>query len=452
MTKIINSKSWQQRNLVMNEWIDKQIEDFFEYTTAGDWGIEPSLNDATAIIGTANFRNDGKIDFGNTAFRKIEKSRLEKRQINKGDILFEKSGGSTDQLAGRVVYCDIDFGGTCSNFVEVAKVKRAFDSRFIFYLLFYLYRTGRVAKYQQQTTGIINFKLNEYKKERVKLPESKLEQSAIAQVLLNIDEGIEQTEKLIAKQQRIKRGLLQDLLTKGIDEYGAIRSEATHEFKDSPLGRIPKEWEVCTFERITESAIDGPFGSNLKTEHYVSEPEVRVVRLQNIGEGFFDNTDKVYVSREHAHKLKRHQIVSGDIIVASMGDVNHPIARACLYPSDVQAGIVKADCFRVRLKKHLALNAYAKYVLNCPATREDINILGQGVTRDRINLTKLMQVRLRIPPVNEQEQIVQTLDSAQREIEQGESTQEILRRIKTGLMQDLLTGKVRVGSELTNQS
>ena len=68
------------------------------------------------------------------------------------------------------------------------------------------------------------------------------EQAKIAEVLSTVDRAIEQAEALIAKQQRIKTGLTQDLLTRGIDEHGNIRSEKTHEFKDSPLGRIPVEW------------------------------------------------------------------------------------------------------------------------------------------------------------------------------------------------------------------
>ena len=59
-----------------------------------------------------------------------------------------------------------------------------------------------------------------------------------------MDRAIEQTEALIAKQQRIKTGLMQDLLTRGIDEHGNLRSESTHKFKDSPLGRDSVEWDV----------------------------------------------------------------------------------------------------------------------------------------------------------------------------------------------------------------
>ena len=61
-----------------------------------------------------------------------------------------------------------------------------------------------------------------------------------------VDRAIEQTKALISKQQRIKTGLMQDLLTRGIDEGGNLRSEQNHKFKDSPLGRIPVEWESAS--------------------------------------------------------------------------------------------------------------------------------------------------------------------------------------------------------------
>ena len=101
------------------------------------------------------------------------------------------------------------------------------------------------------------------------LPSAIEEQTKIAEVLSTIDTAIEQTEALIAKQQRIKTGLMQDLLTKGIDEHGNIRSEATHTFKDSPLGRIPAEWEVGGLlefaSKDRQPVLTGPFGAQLGT-------------------------------------------------------------------------------------------------------------------------------------------------------------------------------------------
>ena len=81
-------------------------------------------------------------------------------------------------------------------------------------------------------------------------PKDKAEQAKIAEVLSTVDRSIEQTEALIVKQQRIKTGLMQDLLTRGIDEHGNLRSEQTHKFKDSPLGRIPVEWDIATVDQI----------------------------------------------------------------------------------------------------------------------------------------------------------------------------------------------------------
>ena len=78
--------------------------------------------------------------------------------------------------------------------------------------------------------------LNKQKLKKIlfEYPESEREQAKIAEVLSTVDRAIEETEAFIAKQQRIKTGLMQDLLTRGIDEHGNLRSEQTHEFNDSP--------------------------------------------------------------------------------------------------------------------------------------------------------------------------------------------------------------------------
>jgi type I restriction enzyme, S subunit len=78
------------------------------------------------------------------------------------------------------------------------------------------------------------------------------EQQKIAEILETVDNAIEKTDKIIEKYKRIKQGLMQDLLTKGIDENGNIRSEKTHKFKDSPLGKIPEEWEVVRLGEICD--------------------------------------------------------------------------------------------------------------------------------------------------------------------------------------------------------
>lgn len=278
----------------------------------------------------------------------------------------------------------------------------------------------------------------------------KSEQSRMAAVLDTVDEAIAETEVMIVKLKQVRAGLLHDLLTRGLDAHDQLRDPIAHpeQFHDSPFGWIPREWEIKTLNELVASAVDGPFGSNLKTEHYVNEPGVQVVRLQNIESGWFNESDQAFVSEDHALSLQRHQVVSGDLLVASRGDENHPLARACLYPAHLPPGIVKADCFRLRMKTTMATNGFVMLFLNCPSTRRELNILGQGVTRDRVNLTTLLKLRVLRPPVEEQRQIVKIIDALDLKIRTEEALLAKLAALKSGLMSDLLTGRVRVPEEI----
>ena len=295
-----------------------------------------------------------------------------------------------------------------------------------------------------EATGVPSLSRDLLYKIEVETP-PKPEQTKIAEILSIVDQATDQTEALIAKHQRIKTGLMQDLLTRGIDENGNLRSEETHEFKDSPLGRIPVEWDDYQFGQCVDSAVDGPFGSNLKTEHYVTEPGVRVLRLQNIGNGEFIDTDKAWISEAHAKKLARHAVEARDLLIGSLGDDRRLFGRACLYPDSSQPAIVKADVFRVRCKNDMLAHGFAFRLFNLPRWRSDLVGLAQGVTRDRVNLSNLMLIRLPVPrSVDEQRAIASKLDGVDAVIVALHTNHEKLKATKTALMQDLLTGKVSV--------
>ena len=87
----------------------------------------------------------------------------------------------------------------------------------------------------------------------------KPEQARIAEVLDTVDEAIHSTEQVIAKLDQVKRGLLHDLLTRGIDDNGEIRDPVRHpeQFKDSPLGRIPKAWEILAVSKLLSARFPG---------------------------------------------------------------------------------------------------------------------------------------------------------------------------------------------------
>ena len=140
------------------------LQNIFEKSINGEWGNEDSGNgEATAVIRTSNFLNSGRLNLDNIVCREIDKDKNSDKILRTGDIIIEKSGGSPNQPVGRVVYFDVtgkDY--FTNNFTSILRVKPGYNSKYIFYLMKYLYDTKKVLKFQNQTTGIINLKLADY--------------------------------------------------------------------------------------------------------------------------------------------------------------------------------------------------------------------------------------------------------------------------------------------------
>ena len=274
-------------------------------------------------------------------------------------------------------------------------------------------------------------------------------QQRIAEILSTVDEAIEQTEALIAKTRQIKAGLMHDLFTRGVTPDGQLRptrEEAPQLYKESPLGWVPKEWFLHDLATIAETVIDGPFGSNLKSEHYVESGGVRVVRLQNILEGEYNDRDKALISTEHARYLVRHTVLAGDVLIAALGEDSYPVGRSCSYPEELPPAVNKADCFRLRCVASLSLNSFIMNYLNSSKARNQIRRYEQGVTRRRINLGNLKRVVTVLPNIQEQTLIVARIESCANQILNYEVVLEKFLRVKNGLMSNLLNGDVEVSA------
>lgn len=169
---------------------------------------------------------------------------------------------------------------------------------------------------------------------------------------------------------------------------------------------VPDGWVWTKLEFLGQSTADvlsdGPFGSKLKSEHYVSTPGYRVLRLGNVGRGQFKNRDQSFISPEHYKSLIRYELKALDILVASLGD---PPGRACLVPEYALPAINKADCFRIRVANQI-YSPYVCAVLNSPLWIQRSLELHRGDTRGRINLSHLKSVQIPLPPYAEQRRII----------------------------------------------
>ncbi len=266
------------------------------------------------------------------------------------------------------------------------------------------------------------------------LPESKDEQTQISAILFTLDRVIEQTEAIIAKQQRIKAGLMQDLLTKGIDEHGVIRSEATHQFKDSPLGQIPVEWDVVTVENLCSDIVDCPH----TTPAYVPSG-VPCIRTADMIPGQL-LLDQAYCITEKDYRERVARLIpkKGDIIYSREGErlgIASPVGneRVCL---GQRVMLLRPGCETDP--------DYLLWAMNSPAFYNRI-VTGLGATTSpHINVGDIRKALILKPLPQEQEKIGQML-AAQSLHFRSETEQTVkYRKMKAGLMHDLLTGTVRV--------
>jgi type I restriction enzyme S subunit len=170
---------------------------------------------------------------------------------------------------------------------------------------------------------------------------------------------------------------------------------------------LPEGWVEASLDQLVASKsdiVDGPFGSNLKTEHY-RDSGPRVVRLQNIGDGEFIN-EFAHIEPDHFEQLRKHSVQAGDVLVASLGEV---LPRACIAPDFLGPAVVKADCIRVRPADGVD-PVYIAQLLNSPGIRSAVADEIQGVGRPRINLSTVRNITVPLPPTEEQKRIVNELE------------------------------------------
>jgi len=220
------------------------------------------------------------------------------------------------------------------------------------------------------------------------------------------------------------------------------------------VSSLPSGWDLVSLNDLQADApraiTDGPFGSNLTSAHYTDQGP-RVVRLQNIGDGRFLDA-KAHISAQHFNSLRAHEVLAGDLLIASLGD--HP-PRACLAPSALGPAIVKADCIRVRLAPSVD-SRWVMHALQTPAVRRWASEKMYGVGRPRLGLKTIRAIPIPLPPLSEQRRIVEILEDHLSRLDagvflltDGQRRLEAWKRVSLdGLVQQTASGTTSLGALL----
>ena len=285
-------------------------------------------------------------------------------------------------------------------------------------------------------SGLPNIQQKAIKEFEFLIPDDKPEQIQIASILSKVDNVIAQTEQLIAKYTRIKTGLMRDLLTRGIDEHGNIRSEATHEFKDSPLGRIPKEWEVKKMGDLV-LAIDPQPDHRTPAAIENGIPYVGISDILDNGEIDLKSCRKVGLN-----VLEKQQgafkVAEGDIIFGKIGTIGKPkvLPSFSNFQFTLSANIIL-------IKPHecpdfIYWSLVSKYV------EDQVNLAIHSTSQPAFGMQKIRDLNILTPLPEERNRITEKLRKLNMVVSSENSQLSKLQSLKTGLMQDLLSGKVRV--------
>ena len=345
----------------------------------------------------------------------------EKNRIRNGDLLFSWSATLTALIWDRG-------DAVLNQHIFKVEEKTGVDRLFLHQLI--LNSIEPLAEHSHGSTmkHIKKSVLDEYCVETPPLPE----QQKIAAILSSVDDVIEKTRAQIDKLKDLKTGMMQELLTKGIGSGVVPHTE----FKDSPVGRVPEDWTVCALDHMVKGIID----CEHKTAPYVESSEYLVVRTTNVRHGQLIYEDMKFTTRSGFSEWTKRAVPSaGDVLFTREA----PAGESCMVPGGVKICMGQRMVL-LRPDTDKIYPFFFSLFLTSETAKLAIYELSIGTTVTRINIEDIRRIQCVLPPLEEQKAIYSKIQSIQSLIT---SKQEKLRsqsNVKKALMQDLLTGKVRV--------
>lgn len=428
----------------MSDWCRSPIQELLTGWWPGEWGSDPVYNRSTAVVYRSTELDDDGHVYRSSVQRYIPEAKLASKKLAPGDILLEASGGTPGRPVGRVGLYSPEHpeGAICSNFLRTLRPKPGVCSAYLRWILLHLHRSPEIWRFQQQTTGMSNLHVKDYLRHELQIAPL-AQQQRIAEILSAVDEAIEQTEALIAKTQQIKAGLMHDLFTRGVTADGQLRPprlEAPQFYKESPLGWIPKEWGAPKLNEIADLDV----GFAFKSDWFRSQG-VNLLRGENVSYGKPDWRDRQCLDPSLFPMFAFYALHPGDIVIGmDRTFTKSGVKITVLGAGDCPALLVQ----RVGRFRAIACRTdYLRWIVETSTYLRSLSIQQKGMDIPHLSKSEILSPRVPLAPEYEQKVIAQRLDDFDEYKQCEEESLGKLRVIKSGLMTDLLAGRVPVAVE-----
>ena len=370
----------------------------------------------------------GNAEFGDVNPQELYWVTVPKKTAKKDDILISVRAPVGDMNIADKEYCI----GRGLSALTIKKI----DHKFGFYALFQ--ERVQLDRLAQGSTFLAIGK-NDFDKLLIKYPKEKKEQEKIAKILSTLDKAIESTNRLIEKEKNIKTALMQELLTNGIDQNGQIRTKATHIYKESELGLIPDEWEVVSLEKHTDITKLAGFEF---TEYfnYEEEGEIIALRALNVSNGQIILSDIKTIPLDTSNKLPRSKLYIGDILFTYVGTLGEVALIEENNKYHLAPNVAKIS---VKDTNELLPKFILIYLMSYSG-QQQIKNLSTTTSQPAINMENIRQIKIIITKKKKKKKIAKILTKKNKKIQTEETNLAKLKELKKGLMNDLLSGKVRV--------
>ncbi len=348
--------------------------------------------------------------------------------LKPGDVLFNNTNsvdliGKTAIFRGECRFC------TYSNHITRIRVdSNQVLPEWVMYYFLELWRIGYFRQICVRYVGQASVKKTDLLNIKIPLPPLP-EQKKIAEILKTVDEAIEKTDEAIERTERLKKGLMQRLLTRGIG----------HErFKKTELGEIPEEWRVVRLGEIAELKSGGT--PSRKKPEYWENGTIPWVKSGELNDGVIYETEEKITEkavRESSAKI----LPKGTLLFALYG--KGTVGKTAILGIDATTnqavcGILpRNNAFVPRFMQYYLIHKREQILTQYVNPSSDVG-------RTNIYLSSLALLKLPLPPLSEQKQIAEILMTVDRKLELLRRRREKLERVKRGLMKDLLTGRRRV--------
>ncbi len=416
-----------QTGKIPRDWQDATLSDLSEHITKGTtpttYGFSYESSGVNFIKVESIDENGKFISENVNHIRKQANDALSRSMLKEKDILFSIAGalGRVALVSDKILPANTNQALSIIRIREKEKVLPE-------YLKYFL--TGpniqefikSIAIQSQQA----NLNLEQVRKFRVGLP-SVSEQKEIVGILGVVDSALELADRLIEKTERLKRGLMQQLLTRGIGHT---------ETKQTPIGKLPESWEVSKLSEVARVNV-GYVGS-ISQFYTDSEKGVPLLSTTNVTEKGLRLDELKFVTPEFHERNKKSQVSPGTVLVARHG----LSGTAALIPESLK----KANCLNV-VVVHPSSNLnpkFMEYIFNFKPFRERLLGWKTGSVQGVVNTKILEKTLVPVPPLDEQKKIIEILSAADAKLDIEERGKVKVETVKQGLMDLLLTGKVRI--------